>query len=378
MSGVKRCIFHLPIKINEKKNSGSSIRPVKMMEAFETLGYQVDKVIGYGNERAECIKEIKKNIKKGIKYDFLYSESSTMPTLLTERNHIPRYPFLDFSFLKFCKKNGMPIGLFYRDIQWKFPLYRENVSLYKKCVSIPMYYYDLWKYSKLLDKFYLPDNEMGKWLEKHKKLMKKRDVLMPGGDKLEQTEEAHSKGISKDYLNLFYVGGIKNIYDLTEFFKAIFECEFVRATICCREKEWESEKERYGKYINERIKIVHETGEELKKFYNEADVGCILIGQEEYAKMGMPVKLFEYMSFHLPVIGTEGTAVGTFISNHDVGWVVKGDKNTLISCFEYIYENSDEVRNKADNVCKIQKEHTWEARAEKVAKDMKNIKGEKR
>ncbi len=31
------------------------------------------------------IKKIKSNIKEGIKYDFLYSESSTEPTLLTEK-----------------------------------------------------------------------------------------------------------------------------------------------------------------------------------------------------------------------------------------------------------------------------------------------------
>lgn len=49
------------------------------------------------------IKKIKSNIKEGIKYDFLYSESSTEPTLLTEKNHIPLYPFLDFGFLKYCK-----------------------------------------------------------------------------------------------------------------------------------------------------------------------------------------------------------------------------------------------------------------------------------
>ena len=59
--------------------------------------------------------------------NFLYSESSTMPTSLTEPHHMPTHPFLDFSFFYFCKRNGIKIGLFYRDIYWKFEIYKEKV-----------------------------------------------------------------------------------------------------------------------------------------------------------------------------------------------------------------------------------------------------------
>lgn len=149
----KRCIVHIPNHIEKSGKSGSNIRPIKMKQAFEENGYLVEYISGYGTERKVQINKIKRNIRNGIKYDFLYSESSTMPTLLTEKNHLPRYPFLDFSFFKFCKKNGIKIGLFYRDIQWKFSVYRDNVSWYKKCFSIPMYRYDLRQYKKLLNVF---------------------------------------------------------------------------------------------------------------------------------------------------------------------------------------------------------------------------------
>ena len=97
----KNMIFHIPNYIDLSRKSGSNIRPYKMIKAFENNGYKVDIIKGYGKERKQSIHNVKMKIKKGVKYDFLYSESSTMPTLLTEKNHLPLYPFLDFSFFKF-------------------------------------------------------------------------------------------------------------------------------------------------------------------------------------------------------------------------------------------------------------------------------------
>lgn len=99
----KRCIFHIPNYIDPNSKSGSSLRPKKMIQGFKENGYIVDCVMGYGKERKIQIEHIKDNIRKGVKYDFLYAESSTMPTLLTEKNHVPRYPMLDFNFLNFVK-----------------------------------------------------------------------------------------------------------------------------------------------------------------------------------------------------------------------------------------------------------------------------------
>ena len=92
----KRCIFHVPNYIDVHGRSGSQVRPLKIKKTLEGLGYEVDVVMGYGKERKKEIKRIKEKIRQGITYDFLYSESSTMPTLLTEKSHLPFYPNLDF------------------------------------------------------------------------------------------------------------------------------------------------------------------------------------------------------------------------------------------------------------------------------------------
>lgn len=175
---TKRCIFHIPNYIDLNRKSASNIRPFKMIKAFQDIGYQVDCVMGYGRERKKSIKEIKKNIKNGVKYDFLYSESSTMPTLLTEKNHLPTHPLLDFGFFKFCKKYNIKIGLFYRDIHWKFDMYKKNVPFVKRNIAKMFYKYDLYKYNKLVNVLYIASERVEQYIQ-HEINNCKIEILYP-------------------------------------------------------------------------------------------------------------------------------------------------------------------------------------------------------
>ncbi|MDR0538095.1 MAG: hypothetical protein LBH04_08685 [Tannerellaceae bacterium] len=91
---MKYIIIHFPFKINKNRFSASQLRPLKIINAFINIGYKVDVIEGSGKERRKQIRQIKND----IKYEFCYSESSTLPTLLTESHHLPTYLFLDFSF----------------------------------------------------------------------------------------------------------------------------------------------------------------------------------------------------------------------------------------------------------------------------------------
>jgi hypothetical protein len=159
---MKNVILHFPYEIVKELSSGSQIRPVKMIDAFISSGYKVDLIIGNATDRKKKIYEIKKNIKNGIRYEFVYSESSTMPTLLTERHHYPTHPFLDFGFLKFCKKNNIRIGLFYRDIYWMLGNSPDNKNNIKRKIAKLFYLYDLYSYKKYVDVLYVPSIRMYK------------------------------------------------------------------------------------------------------------------------------------------------------------------------------------------------------------------------
>ena len=245
---MKRMIFLIPMKLDRNRASASQIRPMKMIEAFKECGYEVVVVEGYGKERKRQIKEIKSNILKGVKYDFLYSESSTMPTLLTEKNHLPLYPFLDFSFFAFCKKHGIKIGLFYRDIYWVFKKKRS----FKEWVAYIFYKYDILKYNKFLDVLFLPSKEMNAYIPN----IKVESVIpLPSGLQLHSSPK-----IEHPLLELLFVGAIGGLYDITLLVKVISGIQGIHLTICCRENEWQKEKINYLPFLNENITIVHKSG----------------------------------------------------------------------------------------------------------------------
>ena len=369
MKQAKRCIFHVPNNINKNAISGSSKRPLKMIEAFKEIGYTVDIVMGYGKERKKQISQIKKNIKNGMKYDFMYSESSTMPTLLTEKNHLPVHPFLDFNFIKYCKKNGIKIGLFYRDIYWKFSFYKKILPIWQKIITIPLYKYDLYKYKRLLDILYLPSEEMKQMLPRKLKNIRIEE-LPPGCEKKEiLIEKKNNIG-----LNIFYVGGIsEDVYNFEELFEVIKKEEKINLKICCRENDWEKVKENYKYYKNDNIQIVHLSGEELNECYKEADICSLIFKENEYRKFAMPIKMFEYLSYNKPIIATEGTAAGRFVKENYIGWTIEYKKEKITELLDYLVHNKEEIEKVKEHQKIIIKENLWTERAKKVKNDLCKI-----
>lgn len=362
----KRCIFHIPNYIDKTSKSGSSVRPQMMIKAFEEIGYHVDYVMGYGKERKSQIEKIKQNIRNGVKYEFLYAENSTTPTLLTEKNHIPKYPFLDFGFFKFCKKYGIKIGLFYRDVYWKFPLYKQGVSFGKRMVTLPMFYYDLKKYKRYVDILYLPSKRMKKYVD----IPIICKELPPGCATRTLNEEGHCKEKVNQELNIFYVGGISGLYNLTKLFKVVKELPFVKLVVCCRENEWKEHKAGYSRYLNDRVEIIHKSGEELEKYYAETDICSLFFESEEYRSFAMPIKLFEYLGHKKPVIATENTAAGEFVRENAVGWEVPYSEEDLRNLLKEINDNKQTLEKMENNICNTLEKNTWKARAYQVEKDL--------
>lgn len=374
---MKYCIFHIPFFIDINWPSGTNIRPLKMIKAFQSIGYEVDIVSGYGKERKENIDEIKRKIISGRKYDFLYSESSTEPTLLTEKNHLPSYPFLDFGFLSFCRKNAIPVGLFYRDIYWRFDLY-NSVPLMKRSIAKLFYKYDLKKYKNLLDVLYLPSLKMYDYMPID--FDGKVEELPPAVDEspsiVEEINENQKNFKTDGSLNIFYVGGISKLYNIEKLFQAVSEANFCTLTVCCRKGEWESNKSIYEKYLNDRVEIIHKSGKELEPYFNKASLFSLFFEKSEYRNFAIPIKLFEYIENKKPIISVEGTSAGDFVYKNQIGWTIDYNVDDLKELLKQIYDNEKEYYTKVRNIENILPEHTWKARAKKVAEDLKlNLEG---
>lgn len=373
----KKCIFHMPNYIDLKSKSGSSVHPLNMIAGFKENGYIVECITGYGEQRKKQIRIIEQNIKNGDKYDFLFSESSSMPTLLTEKNHIPKYLNLDFGFWKFCKMHQIPIGLFYADVQWKFDFYKSSVPWYKRAVSVPMYRYDLHKYKELVDIFYLPSKAMKVYIKEQKYLLQKARILMPGCNSndifLDRKKKFYYDKVFISNLNIFYVGGVSRIYDLSVFLKAIRPLTNVYLTICCRTNEWDEIESKYRAYMTKNINIVHESGEALEKYYEEADLCCGIAGQGSYMSMAMPVKIFEYLGHAIPILSTQDTEAGNYVKENDVGWSISYDECSIRECLKEILENPQILVKKHEQMCKAIPENTWKMRAEQVTNELLNL-----
>lgn len=367
---MKRCIFHYPHPIVDKPGIGSALRPNRMRAAFESIGYQVDEISGYSRERKQAIRRIKDNIRSGVKYDFVYSESVNVPTLMTDWDHIPRHPLLDFSFFRFCRKNGVPVGLFYRDMHWMFPVYRNQVAKWKQMITLPLFRYDLRMYRKSVDILYIASNRVAEIVPHDR-----TKPLPPGGQAYpDLLERRAGKERVDDCLRVFYVGNVMGVYDVTTFCKAVCETERVQLTICTPETSWKEMQAHYAPYMCDRIRVVHKSSWELRPYYEEADIFCCCLEANEYTRLAMPIKTFESISYGVPVMITEGIAAEELIAAEDCGWVVPNDSNAYAALLTRLRDNPEEIQRKMRNTVAIAPNHTWESRAEQVAKELTNLK----
>lgn len=367
-----RIILHLPLDLQHSRSksgvSGSYLRPQRMLQSFEELGYVVDVVWGSAAERKKRIQKLKTNVSDGIKYDFIYSESSTMPTLLTEPNHLPISPSVDFGFFYWAKKNGIPVGLFYRDIHWRFEHYKKHVSWYKAFIARFFYYLDLLLYHRFVDCLFLPSLKM---LDKIPGSWSKDRVyaLPPGGSSLGQC--AVTTPITPP-IKLFYVGGVlPPLYDLSSVFEGLMGISpgQVQLTLCCRETEWEKCKNQYKLSSNSVIQVVHENEDDMiKKRYINSDISLMLYEPCFYREFAMPLKLFEAIGYCLPIITNSGTAVGELVEQEDIGWVIKSGGESFNSWLKFIIEHPEEIEKKREILRKRAMYHTWQERAKTVAR----------
>lgn len=342
-----------------------------MIQAFESLGYNVFLITGFSEERRTRVNQLKLRIKNGEKYEFLYSESSTLPTLLTNNNRVPTFPFLDYNFFRYVKKENIPISLFYRDIYWKFTNEISLKSKMKYFFSKPFFKYDLKWYGKTIDKLYLPSLKMYEYIAEYfpKSVVSE---LPPGHDK-ENFIKSTSHFKIGDKLRILYVGGLSNHYQMHTFFRVVTGMKDVEFTVCTRKLEWDSIKHEYAEFMSSNIRVVHKSGDELLELYNKCDVVSIFVRGSEYWSFAAPLKLYEYLGVAKPIITVHNTLAGDFVDKNKIGWEIPYTSEDLFNLLEFIQAHPKELTEKTLNCLAVSKVNTWEARAKKVESDLLNI-----
>jgi hypothetical protein len=85
-------VFHHPGPVAPNGRAGSQVRPWQLLQAFREEGYDVVPVVGHGAERRQQIEAVYHALSSGRRISFVYSESRSIPTLLTEPYRLPRFP----------------------------------------------------------------------------------------------------------------------------------------------------------------------------------------------------------------------------------------------------------------------------------------------
>lgn len=338
---MNKIIVYFPYPFR-KQQSGSQVRPVKILEGFKQFGknnnIEIICVSGESRERQEKINEIYRKIDpKSIL--FCYMENSTLPFWLTDFDHIPRRPLLDIKFFRYLKKHQVPFGIFYRDIYWKFD---DEYPLrgIKKVIMQNIYRIEKKVYERYASHFFLPSLQMNKYT----KFDPSRTYSLPPGGEVHSLSK--TKKNNGDLLNVIYVGGISERYGLRTMLETlkIINRNITRANLLlvCRKNEYDEYKaiiEQYKQY--EWLKIYHAFGEDLISIYQQSDVGIIPRQKTIYNDFAVPVKLFEYLSFGLPIIATNCDAQAEIISNNRLGIVTKPDSHSLAEGLKVLMDSGN-------------------------------------
>lgn len=362
------CVFHHPYPVAPGGDSGSRVRPYEMLAAFRSLGYEVFEVTGTAAQRRARLEALRRELAHGRSFDFAYSESHTLPPALTEPHHLPTAPFLDARVLRLAHASGIPVGVFYRDVHWRFPHFREHYSLAKRLASLVFYRLEWRTYLSAADHLFLPSLGMRDALPSPA-FEGGMSALPPGIDAVPEAPRRARPGLAE--LRLLYVGGVAPpVYDLGPLLEAARLTQSASVTVCCREAEWRAVRHRYSLPGN--VRVVHASGPELASHYAEADATLLFLASDPYLGFAMPVKLFETIQHGLPMIVSGSPEAARFVRAEHTGWAVDSPAE-FRALVDGLIADPARLDEAYRQVHAAAPRHTWRVRAAEVAATLTEV-----
>ncbi|MGE6487628.1 glycosyltransferase [Paenisporosarcina sp. NPDC076898] len=361
---MKNVLIYFPFTLAENPKSGSQLRPIEMLKAFSSFcsenGMELIVISGDSNKRALKWAELKVSGKLDST-EFCYAENQTIPLWLTDKGHKPAKPFIDSQIFKELTKKGIPIGLFYRDVYWKFDdLY--SLKGLKKAIMQSIYRMEERFYSKYVHTIFLPSDSMGKYVD----IQANKVSLPPGG------REIKVESARKDDAKIgIYVGGINNedygLPALIESYRLLNHSGIPsNLKIVCRQDEYENlEVDLKKKLAKPYIEVLHINGEELNRYYSTVDFAFIPRKKSTYNDFSVPVKLVEYLSAKLPIVATNCDAQTEMINSGPYGVITEDNPESIARGIVTMQENHQTYSDMIEK--HFLQNHSWEARAKQAA-----------
>lgn len=355
---MSRMIFIYTGKLADDPRAGSAVRPVRMLEAFKGIGYEVVEVSGHSGDRKREYRRLRSAIRNGTSFEFCYLETTTMPMALGDPGHLPARPFLDIRFLEFLKENGIPVFPYYRDARWAEPTYGKRLGFLRRVAALWFYRFEFGRLCRCARTLYLPSSGLKKYLPS---LDFPAEVLPPGciPDPLPSPP---LDGV----LRILYVGGVSGpVYDLGELLEVVRGDGDLKLVVVCRKEESAKLRGLCAGIPN--VRIINKTAGEVAEEYAGAHIASVFLAPTEYFSIAMPVKLFEAVGYGVPLLARSGTAAGEFVEREGLGWVADGPAQAL-EFLRRLRERPAELEAARLRVREASARHSWTERARQVAR----------
>ena len=306
--------MHMPYPFPQGLISGSRVRPYHMYKAFLELGYEVELIAGNVPVRKKQILDLIHHMDLDD-IAFCYSEPSTLPV----------NPVWDYLLYCFLAQGRLPTGIFYRDAYWKLADWYSYKGLKTRFPWL-RYRLDLLVFSRTATIIFFPSQTMADLFS----LAPPKAPLPPGGQIM--AREYYLRPVD-EIKTVVYVGDIKHRYSLEMLLQALDLVNrkvALNLELVCRQDEFMQQRLTFANYADaEWLHVHHLTGESLGQVYRRSNIAMIPALKSLYNDMTMPVKLFEYLSYGLPVVATNCTEMTNFISRNKVGLIAENNASSL-------------------------------------------------
>lgn len=162
----------------------------------------------------------------------------------------------------------------------------------------------------------------------------------------------------------FRFSGIDLLIDSLEL---VNQTQDIKLNIVCRREEYEESE--YLKEANRKYKwldISHHNKQTIEKIYNKSAIAIIPRSGNEYTKLCLPIKLYEYITFEKPIVAVNHGETGKFIEKYKVGIACTEKKEDIANSILSLLMDDTyfmQIKNKV-KICK--EENLWSQRAKKI------------